>query len=62
MEAGAEAERKEITQRKEEYERRVAEAKAEEEHLAREKEAMGVTWGLSEYQDSYCTTCTSYDM
>lgn len=43
----AEAERKEISQQKEEYERRVAHARAEEERMAKEKEDMGVSWGLS---------------
>ena len=43
----AEAERKEIAQQKEEYERRLAHAKAEEERMAKEREDMGVSWGLS---------------
>ena len=44
----AEAERKEIVQQKEEYEKRLARAKAEEERIAKAREDMGVSWGLSE--------------
>ena len=47
MEHEAEEERKEITLQKEEYERRVAQAKAERERVAAEKEAVGVSWGIS---------------
>ena len=48
MEEEAEQERREITARKEDYERRLAQAREEEERLEREKEAMGVSWGISE--------------
>lgn len=49
VEAEAEQERREIIQEREEYERRIAEAKAEEERLDREREAMGASWGLSKF-------------
>ena len=48
VEAEAEEERREITAQREDYERRLAQAKEEEERLAREREAMGVSWGISE--------------
>ena len=48
VESEAEEERREIAQRKEAYERWLAEAKADEERIAQEREAMGVSWGLSE--------------
>ena len=49
MEASAQEEIREILERNEELERKRAESKALREQEARERESMGVMWGMGEW-------------